>query len=307
MSPSATELFARLRPRLMGIGYRMLGSVQEAEDLVQDAWLRWHDELARPGSAVLVPEAWLVTVTTRMAIDRLRAARLRREAYPDHWLPEPWLEATPATPEQIHERADDVSVAFLMLLDGLTPQARAAFLLRDVFDADYPQVALALGKSEAAARQIVHRARQRVSQLRAAERQRVPTPPQQQYALLARLVRAITQGDFQAIQALLAEEAALMGDFGGARPRLLVPLRGARRIAQLYYANHLRFGNRMRLEPVVLNGGWALVRYVEGELESVQAFEFDDGRIAQVRIQRSPAKLIALRRHLALLRRSQAG
>jgi RNA polymerase sigma-70 factor (ECF subfamily) len=120
----------------MAIGYRMLGSVQETEDLVQDVWLRWHDELKDPHAAVLIPEAWLVTVTTRMAIDRLRSAKLRREAYPGLWLPEPLVEDGPASPEQIRELADDVSIAFLVLLDCLSPEARAAFLLREVFEVD---------------------------------------------------------------------------------------------------------------------------------------------------------------------------
>ncbi len=281
----------------MAIGYRMLGSVQEAEDLVQDAWLRWHDE----GANVLVPEAWLVTVTTRMAIDRLRSAKLRREAYPGVWLPEPLVEEGPASPEQIRELADDVSIAFLVLLDCLTPEARAAFLLREVFEADYGQVAVAIGKSEASARQIVHRAKERLSKVRGADRQHARTPPQEQYALLRRLIQSIMEGDFGGIRTLLAEEAALMGDFGVVGPRLRSPLSGARRIAQLYYAHHLRHGGNMRLELALVNGEWALLRYLHGQLESVQSFEFDGGRISRVRIQRNPEKLAGVRRQSHLL------
>lgn len=303
LSPPSEEVFSRLRPRLMAIGYRMLGSVQETEDLVQDVWLRWHDELKDPHAAVLIPEAWLVTVTTRMAIDRLRSAKLRREAYPGLWLPEPLVEDGPASPEQIRELADDVSIAFLVLLDCLTPEARAAFLLREVFDVDYEQVAAAIGKSEASARQIVHRAKQRLKKVRGADRQHARTPPQEQYAILRRLIQTITEGDFQGIQALLAEEVALMGDFGGVGPSLRSPLSGARRIAQLYYAHHRRHGDNMRLELAWLNGEWALLRYLQGELESVQAFEFDAGRISQVRIQRNPAKLAGVKRQSYLLPR----
>ena len=304
MSSSSAELFSRLRPRLMAIGYRMLGSVQEAEDLVQDAWLRWHDEIEGHHAPVLGPEAWLVTVTTRLAIDRLRSAKVRRETYPGTWLPEPLIEEGPATPEQIRELADDVSIAFLVLLDCLTPEARAAFLLREVFEADYEQVAAAIGKSETSARQIVHRAKQRVTKARGGARQRARTPPQEQYALLGRLIQAITKGDFDGIRALLAEEAALMGDFGGVGPSLRAPLSGAQRIAQLYYAHYLRHGNEMRLELALLNGEWALLRYLQEELESVQAFEFDAGRISQVRIQRNPAKLAGVKRQSHLLLRS---
>jgi RNA polymerase sigma-70 factor (ECF subfamily) len=285
----------------MAIGYRMLGSVQETEDMVQDVWLRWHTEVEDSRDAVLIPEAWLVTVTTRMAIDRLRSAKRRREAYPGVWLPEPLVEEGPASPEQIRELADDVSIAFLVLLDCLTPEARAAFLLREVFDADYEQVAAAIGKSEASARQIVHRAKQRLNKVRGADRQALPTPPQEQYEVLRRLIQAIAEGDFVGIRALLVEEAALMGDFGGVGPSLRSPLSGARRIAQLYYAHHLRHGGNMRLELALLNGEWALLRYLQGELESVQAFEFDDGRISQVRIQRNPAKLAGVKRRSDLL------
>jgi RNA polymerase sigma-70 factor (ECF subfamily) len=252
---------------------------------------------------VRVPEAWLVTVTTRMAIDRLRSAKLRREAYPGSWLPEPLVEEGPASPEQVRELADDVSIAFLVLLDCLAPEARAAFLLREVFDADYEQVAAAIGKSEASARQVVHRARQRVIKARGADRQHARIPPQEQYALLRRLVQAITRGDFEGIRALLAEEAALMGDFGGVGPSLRSPLRGARRIAQLYYAHFLRHGGDMRLELALLNGEWALLRYLQGELDSVQAFEFAGGRISHVRIQRNPAKLAGVKRRGHLLLR----
>lgn len=288
----------------MAIGYRMLGSVQEAEDLVQDAWLRWHDEIEGPRAAVLVPEAWMVTVTTRMAIDRLRSAKLRRADYPGAWLPEPLVEEGPATPEQVRELADDVSIAFLVLLNCLTPEARAAFLLREVFEADYEQIAVAIGKNETSARQIVHRAKQRVAKARGAQRQ-VRTPPQEQYELLRRLMQAITRGDFEGIRALLNEEAALMGDFGGGGPSLRSPLSGARRIAQLYYAHYLRHGDSMRLELALLNGEWALLRYLGEELDSVQAFEFDGGRISQVRIQRNPAKLAGIKRQSHLLRRGE--
>lgn len=304
-SESSAELFSRLRPRLMAIGYRMLGSVQEAEDLAQDAWLRWHGEVERADATVLNPEAWLVTVTTRMAIDRLRSARVRREAYPGDWLPEPLVGEGPASPEQARELSDDVSIAFLVLLDCLTPEARAAFLLREVFEVDYEQVAAAIGKSEASARQIVHRAKHRVIKARNADRQHARIPPEEQYALLRRLIQAITQGDFTGIRALLAEEAALMGDFGGVGPSLRAPLSGARRIAQLYYAHFLRHGDSMRLELAMLNGEWALLRYLQGELESVQAFEFDGSRICQVRIQRNPAKLAGVKRQVHSLLRPQ--
>src|ERR1700742_2010280 len=151
-----TREFDRLRPRLQGIAYRMLGSVAEAEDIVQDVWLRWH---AAAREAIENAEAWLVAVTTRISIDRLRAAKIQREHYAGIWLPEPQLTDAPVTPEEAAARTDDLSVAFLMLLERLTPEARAAFLLREVFDADYAEVADILGKTEAACRQLVSRAK----------------------------------------------------------------------------------------------------------------------------------------------------
>lgn len=151
-----TCVFNDLRPRLQKIAYRMLGSVAEAEDVVQDVWLRW---FAADRGAIENGEAWLVAVATRLSIDRLRAAKVQREYYTGIWLPEPEMTDSPTTPEQAKERADEVSVAFLLLLERLTPEARAAFLLREVFDADYSEVALAIGKSEAACRQLVSRAK----------------------------------------------------------------------------------------------------------------------------------------------------
>lgn len=283
----------------MAIGYRMLASVQEAEDLVQDVWIRWHDETESSKEGIVNLEAWLVSVTTRMAIDRLRAARIRREEYPGLWLPEPLLEESPTTPEQARELADDVSTAFLLLLDCLSAEARAAFLLREVFEADYDQVAVAIGKSDAAARQIVHRAKQRL--LKARTKVGVaPTPTRapEQHDLLRRLVAAISAGDFSGIQALLAEEAELIGDFGNVVPNLAKPLFGSRRIAQLYFATHRRHGGQQRLELARLNGEWALMRFFGDELDSVQTFAFEEGHISRVWIQRNPQKLLRLQQQL---------
>ncbi|RZJ25309.1 MAG: sigma-70 family RNA polymerase sigma factor, partial [Haliea sp.] len=151
-----TATFNRLRPRLQGIAYRMLGASAEAEELVQDVWLRWNDA---DKAAIDSAEAWLVTTTTRLSIDRLRSAKVQREHYAGIWLPEPLLTDSAATPEGILERADDMSMALMMLLERLGPEARAAYLMREVFDADYADVARMIGKTEAASRQIVHRAR----------------------------------------------------------------------------------------------------------------------------------------------------
>jgi RNA polymerase sigma factor (sigma-70 family) len=164
-----TLTFDSHRRRLQGIAYRMLGSVAEAEEVVQDAWLRWYDADKNSFDSA---EAWLVTVVTRLSIDRLRAAKVQREHYIGPWMPEPTLTDGPDTPEQLLERADNISVAFLAVLERLAPESRAAFLLREVFDADYDEVARTLGKSEAACRQLVHRARLQVQEHGAGRHQR---------------------------------------------------------------------------------------------------------------------------------------
>jgi RNA polymerase sigma-70 factor (TIGR02957 family) len=280
----ATREFDRLRPRLQGIAYRMLGSVAEAEDIVQDVWLRWH---AAAREAIDNAEAWLVAVTTRHSIDRLRAAKLQREHYAGIWLPEPQITEPPATPEEVTERADDVSVAFLMLLERLSPEARAAFLLREVFDADYPELARIIGKTEAACRQLVSRAK---AQLREA-RPRQSVPREIHRRLLRAFAHAIEHGDFAAIHAMLSEDATLVGDGGGRVQSFPEPLFGGKRIAQLFYAAFLRYGKGVRLDLVMLNGEWAFLRFIDGKLESAQTFDIEDERIVRIQVQRNPDKL----------------
>ncbi|MGE0100338.1 MAG: RNA polymerase sigma-70 factor [Hydrogenophaga sp.] len=292
-----TDIFHRLRPRLHGIAYRMLGSSAEAEEVVQDAWLRWHES---HHDEIDNAEAWLVTITTRLAIDRLRSAKVQREHYVGTWLPEPLMTESPVTPEQLLERADDVSVAFLALLERLAPEARAAFLLREVFDADYGEVAQALGKSESACRQIVHRAKAQLQD----ERPRHIVSREDQLRLLRGFAEAASSGRFDELQGLLAEDAQLIGDGGGKVPSFGVPIVGDRRIAQLFYATHRRFGAAVRFEVAVLNGQWGLLRFIDGGLESAQSFETDGQRILRLHVQRNPDKLAriaaALGRELAV-------
>lgn len=283
MNDDARE-FNGLRPRLHKIAYRMLGSIADAEDIVQDVWLRWH---AAPRDAIENVEAWLVAVATRLCIDRLRAAKIQREHYSGIWLPEPEMTDPFATPEGVRARADDVSMAFLMVLERLTPEARAAFLLREVFDADYDEVAKAIGKTEAACRQLVSRAK---AQLRD-ERPRYAVPRETHLRLLQTFAQALERGDFTAINALLAEDAMLMGDGGGKVPSFPKPMVGGRRIAQLFYASGRRYGSELSVKLVVLNGQWALLRFVNGKLESAQSFETDGARIVRILVQLNPDKL----------------
>ena len=284
---AATTTFHDLRPRLKGIAYRMLGSVSESEDIVQDVWLRWHDA---DTDSVKNAEAWLVATTTRISIDRLRSAKARREQYVGIWLPEPVLTEWPATPEDIEELSNEVSVAFLTVLERLTPEARAAFLLREVFDVDYSEVAQTLGKSEAACRQIVHRAK---AQLRE-ERPRRAVPSQAHQKLMRRFAEVLAQGDFAGMKSMLADTAVLLGDGGGHVSSFPKPMVGGLRIAQLLFAPHLRPKDALRIELVMINGQYAVLRYINGELESAQSYESDGKHITRVHVQRNPEKLARL-------------
>src|SRR6188768_24097 len=207
-NPAPAEPFTSLRPRLFGIAYRMLGVRADAEDVVQDAWLRWR---AADHSALQSAEAWLVTVVTRLAIDRLRAAKTEREAYVGTWLPEPVVELDERTPESIAERAGEVSLAFLHLLERLAPEERAAYLLRQAFDYDYGEIAAMLGKTEPAIRQSVHRATERLR----LDRPRFDVPRETHQRLLQRFVAAASSGDRAAIRELLDDGAVAFGDGGG--------------------------------------------------------------------------------------------
>ncbi len=279
-----TLTFDSHRRRLQGIAYRMLGSVAEAEEVVQDAWLRWHEaDKASFDSA----EAWLVTVVTRLSIDRLRSAKVQRAHYIGPWMPEPTLTGSPDTPEEVLERADNISVAFLAVLERLAPEARAAFLMREVFDADYDEIAQTLGKSEAACRQLVHRAKVQVQEAR--PRFQVSRDTHQR--LLRAFADAAARGSMQDLKALMAEDVELIGDGGGKVQTFSKILRGSQRLAQLYYSLWRRMGTGVRMELVELNGEPGMLRFLDGELESAQTFEIEGERIVRIRAQRNPDKL----------------
>lgn len=280
----ANAIFHRLRSRLQGIAYNMLGSVADAEDVVQDVWLRWH---GAEHSVINNTEAWLVTATTRTSIDRLRALKSRRESYVGIWLPEPVLTDGPATPEQIQERSSDVSMALLSLLEQLSPESRAAFLLREVFDIDYPQVARIIDKGEAACRQIVHRAKVQLG----VGQPRYAVSRESHLRTVKSFAQALAKGDFRIIKSLLADDAQLLGDGGGVIQSFPRPMVGGQRIAQLFYASNLRYKTSMRVDMASINGQPAVLRYINDHLESAQTFETDGDRIVRVLVQRNPVKL----------------
>ncbi|MYM96922.1 RNA polymerase sigma-70 factor [Duganella vulcania] len=286
-SPAELATFAALRPRLFSIAYRMLGTRADAEDVMQDAWLRWHGS---DQQAVQSAEAWLVTVTTRLAIDRLRGRMAERESYVGWWLPEPIVELDEHTPESSAELASEVSMAFLWVLERLSPEERAAFLMRQVFEHDYADIAGMLGKSESACRQMVHRAQERVQQ----QKPRFEVPKEQHRELLVRFMEAAKVGDRAAMKAMMDGDVQLVADGGGKVRAFTHILHGAGRVAGIYWALENENPNRVVYRPARVNGTPGLVRYVDGKLESAQSFQVEDGRITAIFIMRNPDKLTAL-------------
>jgi RNA polymerase sigma-70 factor, ECF subfamily len=282
MDAALTDAFEAQRPRLKRLAYRMLGSVSEAEDALQDAWLRW----ARAGEGVSDPAAWLVRAVTRLCIDRLRAAKAEREAYRGPWLPEPLIE--PLTEDPV-ERAEDVSVAFLLALERLSPSERAVFLLRDVFDEDYAAIAATLDRSEAAVRQLASRAREHVKDARP----RFTVDREQAMKLASAFMTAALNADASALADLLAEDAVLVTDGGGKRKAAMRVMVGRDDIMALLQGLAWRHGPHPieRVEPVRVNGAPGLLLHLTDGPETI-AFEPDaEGRIAAMYVVRNPEKL----------------
>jgi RNA polymerase sigma-70 factor, ECF subfamily len=270
-----------LRPLMLSIAYRMVGSFSEAEDLVQDAYER----LARE-EHVESPKAWLSTVVTRLCIDHLRSARVRREQYPGTWLPEPVL-ADPAPDAAI--RSESLSMAVLVLLESLTPVERAVFVLREAFDYGYDEIAEIVGKSEDNCRQLAARARRHVVE----RRPRFEPSREQREELMKRFVAALQEGETEPLVALLAEDAAFYGDGGGKAPSLPRPLYGRNRVAPVlagFGRVAMRGGYTIRV--VELNGDPGLLGFdADGTLIAAQAFEISDGVVWAIRSIVNPEKL----------------
>ena len=280
-----TAEFQEARPRLQRLAYRMLGSVAEAEDVVQDAWMRW----SRAPDDVRAPAAWLLQATARLALDRLKSARARRETYVGPWLPEPLIE--PFTVDPV-ERAEDVSVAFLLALERLSPLERAVFLLHEVFDQDYAEVAAALGRSEAACRQLAARARDHLRDARP----RFTVPQEQASRLVTAFMRAVRSDDPQALASMLAEDAVLVSDGGGKRPAALRPLVGREDVLKLLagVAHRWALPPPEELRLAWINGLPGAVFDTSDGVQTI-AFEPDEtGRLAAIYIVRNPDKLAHL-------------
>ena len=278
--------FERHRPRLFGIAYRMLGSRTDAEDVLQDAYLRWHR--GAPGE-LRSPEAWLVTTVTRLCIDRLRVARAERELYVGPWLPEPLIGDTAPAADVRAELASSLSIAFLVVLEQLEPDERAAFLLHEVFDTDYAEIAEILGKSEAACRQIVSRARKRVR----GQRPRAEVSNAARRAVLERFANAIQTQDKAALLKLVAEKATWTSDGGGRTRAALKVIRGRERLTRFALAVLGRHADRLAFETTSVNGEPALMIRAEGKLFAVMTVRTDGLRILDVFTVLNPDKLAA--------------
>lgn len=276
--------FNRHRQRLYGIAYRMLGIRDDAEDMVQEAYLRWHRADAE---RVQSSEAWLVTVITRLCIDRLRAARTERETYIGPWLPEP-LEGVPAPPADARtELASDLSVAFLAVLERLAPEERAAFLLHEVFDGEYADIARILGKNEAACRQIVHRARQRVRR----DRPRFKVSESARSRLLQRFLAALHAQDQQALLSLFAADATWTSDGGGKAKAARKVMQGADLIVRFALGVWRIYLSQMTHRLVPINGEPGLVTFAGRRPVSVMTIDTDGVRILAAFAILNPDKL----------------
>jgi RNA polymerase sigma-70 factor, ECF subfamily len=289
----ATEAFLAHRNLLFTVAYEMLGSAADAEDVLQEVWLRWSGvDLA----AVRDRRAYLVRIATRQALTRLRTLGRRKESYVGPWLPEPLLTA-PDVAEDV-ELAENVSMAMLLVLETLTPTERAVFVLREVFALDYAEVAEAVGKSPAAVRQLVHRARSHV----AARRPRGTVAPATTRDALAAFQRAVDTGDLQGLLDILAPDVVLLGDGGGVKQAVLRPIVGADKVARVFAAG-LRTLATATLRPVQVNGHPALiVELVDGVVDTVVTIRMDDGLITGLYAVRNPAKLSHMAQEAVLSR-----
>ncbi|MFD7469623.1 RNA polymerase sigma-70 factor [Streptomyces tendae] len=291
---AGTEDFVAHRNLLFTVAYEMLGSAADAEDVLQETWLRW---AGVDLDTVRDRRAYLVRITTRQALNRLRTLGRRKESYVGSWLPEPLL-TTPDVAEDV-ELADSVSMAMMLVLETLAPVERAVFVLREVFDLGYDEIAEAVEKSPAAVRQIAHRARAHV----AARRPRGEVSAAESRRALAAFQRAVETGDLQGLLDILSPDVVLLGDGGGIKQAVLRPIVGADKVARLMLGGLGKLEMAMRMDPAQVNGHPALVVRLDGELDTVVAVRFDEGRITGLYAVRNPEKLSYMREEATTLSR----
>jgi len=279
---AATEAFLTHRNLLFTVAYEMLGSAADAEDVLQETWLRWAGvDLA----TVRDQRAYLVRITTRQALTRLRTVARRRESYVGPWLPEPLLTA-PDVADDV-ELAESISMAMLLVLETLTPTERAVFVLREVFALDYDEIAEAVDKKVAAVRQIAHRAREHV----AARRPRQAVSPAENRAALQAFQRAVDTGDVQSLLNVLAPDVVLLSDGGGVKRAVPRPLVGADKVTRLFGVGLEQVGDALSVEATQVNGHPALIIRLDGEVDGVLAVRLDQGLVTGLYYVRNPDKL----------------
>ncbi|MEU7574669.1 RNA polymerase sigma-70 factor [Micromonospora sp. NPDC049240] len=295
MTDPATEEFLAHRNLLFTVAYEMLGSAADAEDVIQETWLRWAgvdlDEIRDR-------RAYLVRITTRQALSRLRALGRRKESYVGSWLPEPLLTA-PDVADDV-ALADSVSMAMLLVLETLAPTERAVFVLREVFDVGYDEIAETVDRTPATVRQIAHRARAHV----AARRPRRTVSAAETRDALDAFRRAVETGDLRSLLAVLAEDVVLVGDGGGIRQAIPRPVAGADKVARLLAGGWRRVAEAASMVPAQVNGYPALLVRLDGELDTVVAVRLDDGLITGLYAVRNPEKLSRMTRETTLSRRA---
>ncbi len=283
---SKDQAFATLRPRLMATAYRMLGTRSDAEDVVHDAWLRWH---ATDHEQVQSTEAWLKTTVMRLSIDRLRRAKIERNKYFGPWLPEPLSDADLHSPDMALERDEDVSIAFMNLLETLSPEERAVFVLHDILDDDYVDIAETVGKSQAACRQMVHRAREKLT----SKRRRYLVDDATRTRLLERFIEAANRGDREELMKIFSTDAVMTSDGGGKAIAVQRPLVGAERISWLWFAVSRRAQLLAERRIVRVNGEPAIASFYNGRLHSVATVDTDGECIRAFYTIANPDKLRA--------------
>jgi RNA polymerase sigma-70 factor, ECF subfamily len=290
------DIFNADRPRLFSIAYRMLGSASDAEDVLQDAWVRY---AAADASTIRSPQAFATTIVTRLCLDRLKSARTTREQYVGPWLPEPVLTREMDSPEATLERAESVTLAFLVLLEKLSPEERAVFLLKDVFDYDHAEIGEILGISSANSRQLLHRARTALAQ----GRPRRAGTPESRRAMAERFAQAFATGDAAALASMLASDAGMWADGGGKATAARRPLLGREAIVNFLVGIH-RIGEAsglIRDASLVIedvNSEPALILRVGARLESIFVLSVEDDAITGIRVVRNPDKLVRIDRSL---------
>ena len=274
------------RPQLFGIAYRMLGTAMDAEDVVQDTWVRYQALETPPEN----PSAYLRKIVTNLSLDRLKSARAQREQYIGEWLPEP-IRTSNDSPADSLQRAESISMALLVVLESLSPLERAVFILRDVFDYEYAEIALTLDRSESACRKLLSRAREHIQ----AARPRFDVPQEVHDRLVSQFIEAAQQGNMQGVVSLLADDAVLYSDGGGVVSAATRPLHGRDTIFAFLsglYAKMQRDGNNFTLEAIQLNGQMGLLmRDSAGQIMMAVTFESDSTQIIAIRLVRNPVKL----------------